>query len=154
MPEAVIIPVVALSMFGALAFLFHVRGRQSRERLQAQMDLQKRILERFESAQEFTEFLATAGGQKFLAGLSQENTGWAPARRVLAGLQAGLVLCLLGIGLMTIAFIESNLGPAYMGVIALSLGLGFLGSSVLSYRLSKGWGLLPPQRPANLVSEG
>lgn len=152
MPEAVIVPVAVVSFFAVLAFLFHLRSRHNRERLQAQMDLQTRILERFESAQEFAAFLGTEGGQKFVAGLSQEAAGWAPARRILGGLQAGLVLSLLGGGLLVIAAIESRNGFAYLGIVALALGLGFLGSSALSYRLSRGWGLLPPRRDERLVT--
>ena len=154
MPEAVIVPVVVLSFFGALSYVFHLRSRHNRERLQAQMDLQTRMLERFASAQEFTAFLTTEGGQKFVAGLSQEPAGWAPARRILGGLQAGLVLCLLGAGLVVIAAIETEVEPAYFGIVCISLGLGFLGSSALSYRLSRGWGLLPPRRDDHLVTEG
>lgn len=153
MPEVIIIPIVVLSFFVALAYVFHLRSRHNRERLQAQMDLQTRILERFESPQEFTAFLTTSGGQKFLSGLSQEAAGWAPARRILGGLQAGLVLCLLGAGLLVIAAIETEVEPAYFGIVFISLGLGFLGSSALSYRLSRGWGLLPPRREADLMPE-
>ena len=153
MPEAIIVPVAVLSFFGALAYVFHLRSRHNRERLQAQMDLQTRILERFESPQEFTAFLTTEGGQKFLAGLSQESAGWAPARRILGGLQAGLVLSLLGLGLAVIGGIEQAEEAVYFGIVFLSLGLGFLASSALSYRLSRGWGLLPPRREAHLLPE-
>lgn len=153
MPEAVIVPIVVITFFSALTFVFHLRAKHNRERLQAQMDLQTRILERFESPQEFTAFLTTSGGQKFLSGLSQESAGWAPAKRILGGLQTGLVLCLLGIGLIVISAIENEVEPAYFGIIALALGLGFLGSSALSYRLSRGWGLLPPRRDAELLPE-
>lgn len=152
MPEAIIVPIAVVSFFAVLAYLFHLRSRHNRERLQAQMDLQTRILERFESAQEFSAFLGTEGGQKFVAGLSQEATGWAPARRILGGLQAGLVLCLLGGGLLVIAAIDGRNAPVYFGIVALALGLGFLGSSALSYRLSRGWGLLPPRHDERLVT--
>lgn len=154
MPEAVIVPFVFVTVCSLLAFAFHLKSRHNRERLQAQMDLQTRMLERFASAQEFTAFLTTEGGQKFVAGLSQEPAGWAPARRILGGLQAGLVLCLLGLGMLVIAALESQNAPAYFGIGFLSLGLGFLGSSALSYRLSRGWGLLPPRRDDHLVTEG
>jgi hypothetical protein len=153
MPEVVIVPIVVLSFFAAFAYFFHLRSKHNRERLQAQMDLQTRVLERFESPQEFTAFLTTEGGQSFLSGLSQEKAGWAPARRILGGLQTGLVLCLLGVGLIVIAVIETEVEPAYFGIVCISLGLGFLGSSALSYRLSRGWGLLPPRREADLLPE-
>jgi hypothetical protein len=154
MPEVIILPFFFVSFFGALGYWIHLRTRQSRERLQAQMDLQTRVLERFESAQEFSSFLSTEGGQKFLSGLSAgERAGWAPARRILTGLQAGIVLCLVGLGLFAIAAIEGNNGPAYPGIISVALGLGFLISSALSFRLSKGWGLLPGGPGGDVRSE-
>jgi hypothetical protein len=144
MPEAIILPVLFLSVFACLAYWIQLRTRQGRERLQAQMDLQTRVLERFESAQEFTQFVATDGGQKFLAGLSTgERAGWAPARRILTGIQAGIVLSLVGCALFAIAAIEGSAEPAYPGIVILALGLGFLISSAVSHRLSRGWGLLP-----------
>jgi hypothetical protein len=56
--------------------------------------------------------------------------------------QTGIVLIALGLGLLSLAwYFDTDF--AVVGVIALSLGTGFLLASVASYRISSSLGLLP-----------
>jgi len=141
--EAVIIPIIFLSFFACLGYWLHVRDRRARERLQAQMELQTKILARFDSAQEFAGFLQTAGGRTFLSGLAEQPVR-RPAQRILTAIQIGIVVAMFGVGLCLIGWIERSNEPVLPGVVLLCVGAGFLIGAAVSYHLSKSWGLLEP----------
>lgn len=117
------------------------RQRRSRELIQARMQIQTRVLDHFDSAQEFAGFLQTEGGQKFLAGLSDER-GWRPAKRIVTGVSIGVVLVVLSLAFFVMAMVEMERRIAFPGFLGLSLGIGFLVASLASYKLSKAWGLI------------
>jgi len=127
-----------LALTGVLVYTYH---RRKRDLIQARMQLQTRILDRFDSAQDFAGFLESEGGRRFLAGLSDER-GWRPARRIVNGVSVGLVLVALSAAFFIMALVESERHIAFPGVITLALGLGFLAASWASHRLSKAWGLI------------
>ena len=55
-------------------------------------------------------------------------------------------MTLLGLGFMSLKQVVRGLDkepPVVIGILVLSLGIGFLASSAISYRLSRNWGLLP-----------
>ncbi len=145
MPEALIVPVFFITFFATLAYWIHVRSQRAREQLQAQMDLQTRVLERFDSPQELASFLQTEGGRKFIAGVVEERTGWAPAKRILFAIQTGVVATVMGIGFYTLQALTGEPDLIYPATILLFLGLGFLIAATLSYTLSKSWGLVKPR---------
>ena len=152
--EVVIIPIVLLTFFGSIAYWIHVRHRRSRERLQAQMELQTKILARFDSAQEFAGFLQTEGGRTFLSGLAEQPVR-RPTQRILNAILLGIVVSMAGVGLCLIGWIEWTTDPVLPGVVLLSIGAGFLIAAAVSYRLSKSWGLLaePSVRQADLLGD-
>ena len=72
-----------------------------------------------------------------------------PKDRILRAAQVGVVLGCLGIGLLLVSFFWSPSAPdggqsafAVLGMIALSLGVGFTVSAFASYRLAGVLGLL------------
>lgn len=135
---------VTLGMFGTIAFIFWViiEGRRRRERLKLVTDFHQRLLDKIGSAREFGEFLQTDGGNRFLGSLTVERAS--PNERILRSIQTGIVLSCLGLGLLALGWMypsDENLFLVF-GIVILALGLGFVTSSVVSYRLSKAWGLL------------
>jgi len=134
--------VVFVVSFLVAAFYLYLRQRSKREVLQARMELQTRVLDRFDSPQEFTAFLNTEGGQQFLDGISDEK-GWEPAKRILFAVQAGIVMVFLGLGLGSIWWMEGDEDLVYGATIFLFLGLGFLVAAFASHRLSRAWELMP-----------
>jgi hypothetical protein len=133
-----------LGFFGMIGWIVHVivDGRRRRERLKVFTEFHTRLLDRIGSTREFGEFLQTDGGTRFLETLSLE--GSAPKLRILRSIQAGIVLLALGVGLLMLGrmYQWDEEGFTVMGTIALSLAVGFLASSAVSYRLSKSMGLL------------
>ena len=139
--DAIVFPLLFLLFFGTIGFWIFTRFRRSQSLIQARMELQSRVLERFESPGEFTAFLDTVGGRRFLAGLSDER-GWRPMRRILTAIQWGLVLVFFGVGFLVMNINLEEDEIIAFGVLWIALGCGFLASATAAYLLSKAWGLL------------
>ena len=127
-----------------IGFSAWIVSRRRQEQARAQFDIQRRMLEKFESASEFVAFLNSESGRKFLDTVSIETVS--QAGRIFGSIQKGAIFTLMGIvGLCIVAYDIDDLIPlAVPSGIALATGLGYLVSAFASYRLSKQWGLLPP----------
>lgn len=131
-----------LASLSAWAVWLYSRRRQ--ERVRAELEVRRRMLEKFGNGEELTAFLASEGGRKFLEDLSTEHASHAD--KILASVKRGTILTLLGIGLWLLVGWERDLEPlGVFGTISLAIGLGYLGSAAVSYRFSKRWGLLPAE---------
>lgn len=135
-----------LSIFGSGTFVVWtlVNGWLRRSHLKASMDFNLRLLDRIGSIKEFNEFLQTEGGTKFMSSLTTSVTAKpisSPSGRILLASQIGVVLSALGIGLLSLQSTLANTGEAVgfliTGVIALSIGLGFLVSAGVSFWLAR-----------------
>ena len=110
----------------------------------------KRMLDKLGSVKDFSEFLHTPAGARFMHDLAAEpQASDGPKQRILRAAQLGIVLSSLGLGLLALSFFWSPYASdngqttfASLGVIALSLGIGFGVSAAASYRVSGALGLL------------
>lgn len=114
-----------------------------------QTDIYNKLLDRFSSNEEFLAYVRSEAGRRFLdsATLSFESHGepLAGIARFLLPLRMGVVLVSVGIGF---EFLHRSFGDAgtpfhVLGVIALSLGLGFVMSAVLAFGIARRFGLVP-----------
>ena len=94
---------------------------------------------------DFSEFLQTDGGAKFIDRVTAGGAPYDIRMTILRAVQTGLVLVALGAGLLLLAWMLRARYPfgdsevfTITGVIALSLGFGFLLSGLASYRLATG----------------
>jgi hypothetical protein len=73
-----------------------------------------------------------------------------PGERILRSIQSGIVLFTLGAGLMSLGYLQPSSREDFIivGVVMLSLGIGFMLASLASYRVSLAMGLMPPQQTA------
>jgi purine-cytosine permease-like protein len=146
---AAVFGVLGLASIVALLIGFStwILSRRRQERAREQVDIQRRILEKFGSAGEFVAFLESGAGRKFLAAVSSE--AGAQAHRIFGSIQKGAICTLIGVvGFCVVLFGHEDLEPlAVPSGIVLAIGLGYLISAFASYRLSKQWGLLPPSAP-------
>jgi hypothetical protein len=142
MPEVIIVPFI----FSTIGFIVWVAFNGWHRRLQVRllMDFNTRLLERIGSVKDFSEFLQTDGGAKFMDRVTAGGTPPDIRMMILRAVQTGLVLLALGTGLVLLAWILRARFPwdseifTITGVIALSLGVGFLLSGGASYRLASG----------------
>jgi len=104
--------------------------------------LQKNIVDKFSSAQELNDFLQSQEGNKFLNFL--KFNGLAPREKILSSLSKGVILSFFGIALVLIGqiFTEEMKYFNAFGIVIIALGVGFLISTFISYKLSKKWGII------------
>jgi hypothetical protein len=120
------------------------RRRQAMARMQS--EVHHKLIEKFASGHELTDFLQTPGGVQLIGSLEDAPAKTRPAEGILRSTQIGVILTLLGLGFMSLKQVVRGLDkepPVVIGILILSLGIGFLVSSAISFRLSRSWGLLP-----------
>jgi hypothetical protein len=162
-PEIIIVPALFI-MIGFVIWVV-VNGWQRRLRLKLTTEFNSKLLDRIGSVKDFNEFLQTEGGTKFMDSLTVERSSSRPQDSILRAAQTGIVLLTLGVGLLVLDWYFSvryaGAGDTevltVIGVIAASLGLGFLISGGVSYRLARVLGVLDrdgysggPGNPGNL----
>jgi hypothetical protein len=139
---AVSIPIVAFVVIGWIVRTV-VDSNRRKERMKTFTDFYTRLLDRMSSPKDFSDFLQTRGGQRFLETLTLERDH--PIERVLRAIQAGLVFLLVGIGFIagsTQARWDDWAGLRVIGIILMSLGVGFLLSATASFSITKSLGML------------
>ncbi len=129
-----------------------VSNRRKKFAIQSKAEVYNRMLDKFGSSREFADFLQTAEGRSFLDSFGRESVSPSlPLLKILGSVKVGIVLLLLGLALIGLSFWTAQgdveQGPMTAGVLLVSVGLGFLITAFVSYRLSKAWGLLPGNEP-------
>jgi hypothetical protein len=134
--DEVFIPIIAIlstSVMVVLIVYFVTTGR--RQRLEAQVMMQSRLIERFSSASELVDFLHSSAGKEFVTGVTI-----APEvltrDRIMSGFSRAVVLICLGIAflVLTFAYDRDWVIPA---VIVLSIGIGYFLATFISYKLAE-----------------
>ncbi|MGN6186574.1 MAG: hypothetical protein ACTHQM_23300 [Thermoanaerobaculia bacterium] len=127
-----IIAVLSTSTMVVLVVFFITRARQ--RRVEVQTEMQSRLIDRFGTAPELINFLQSPAGREFVAGV-QTAPAVLTRERILGGMTRAIVLSCLGgaFVLLTFTYEKDFAVPA---AILLSLGIGYLISTVLSYKLS------------------
>jgi hypothetical protein len=141
--EIIIVPFI----FSTIGFVVWVafNAWQRRQQVKLLTDFNSRLLERIGSVKDFSEFLQTDGGAKFIDRVTAGGTPPDVRMTILRAVQTGLVLSSLGAGLLLLAWMLRARYPfgefevfTITGTIAVSLGVGFLLSGGASYRLASG----------------
>jgi hypothetical protein len=146
MREELVMLIVMPTMFvvGGWAFKTLLNFIQQRQLTKLHYGLQDRLLEKLGSSPEAIQYLHSDAGEKMFALATKERTN--PYARILSALQAGAVLSLLGLGFIVLRYMTPSQdaveGFTVIGVLGISLGLGFLASSAAAYVFSKNWGLI------------
>jgi hypothetical protein len=118
-----------------MGWIIYLVAGLARRRQQATM--QKHLLDKFASAQDFAEFIQTPAGQKYVMGFTDTVTS--PRNSILGSIRIGFVLMFLGMGCLAGA--HGGWLTVRIGWISFLVGIGFLISSAVSYFLVKkaGW---------------
>ena len=133
--EDVLVPIAFFALVVLIAWIAYLaRKHNTHERA----ELRKHLLDKFNSGQDLTQFLATPQGQNFLREL-EIRKGSSAKDRILRAIVTGIVLSLLGLGFLALLRYEHDL--IFAGVIFLAIGIGFLIAAGVSYWLSKKWGI-------------
>jgi hypothetical protein len=123
-----------------------------------QTETHTKLLDRLTNQEDLLAYMQTPAGRRFLESApialdaSSRPLG-APLGSVLWSVQAGVVLLVLGIGVLFVgwgATPEIADGVRVIGVLGLSLGLGFVLSGAAAYGLSRRMGVFESRPPAAL----
>lgn len=145
--EFILPMVITVSFFAMIAWIVYVivDGKRRRERLKVFTDFHGKLMDRMASPAEFGAFIQSPGGQRFLATLSTERGG--PKVAIMRSVHTGTIMLALSIGLLFLQRLdlwnsEARAFVVFMGVIVLALGVGFLVSAGLSWRLGRSLGVM------------
>jgi hypothetical protein len=108
-------------------------------RSEQRIAVRKTLIEKYASAQDLNELMQTPAGRRLFAEFS---AGGSPLRSVLSSVQMGVLAILAGAGVWGIGAMMHNNAIFGIGGLLVCIGLGFLISAAITYRLSKSWGLL------------
>ena len=142
------IPVIAiLTVFCSVSFLTWVivDALRRKGQLRVMSEFHNKLLDRINNGKELAEFMDSPGGTKFIESISTERVH--PAHRVLRAVQVGIVLCAAGIGCRVVGW-QSTLiereaaeGFVILGIMLLSIGIGYLVSAAATFGLGRSLGV-------------
>lgn len=149
MDEVVFMPmIISIAFFGMVVWIVWLTVNAKNRRVQAQTEVQTKLIERFGTSKEFIEFLQSPAGQSFVSGV-EVTTALYARDRIIRGFGTGIVMSLLGLGFLAIWLFDHNGGFVYPGFILLGLGAGFFLSALVSLKMSRSYGLVQTaQSPA------
>ena len=101
-------------------------------------DMQKHMLEKFSSAQDFAEFVQSPAGQKYVTSFTDAVTS--PMESIFSSVKIGFVLMCAGIGFLVGGASMYSL-TFRIGWVSFLSGIGFLCAAAVSYLLARriGW---------------
>ena len=138
----IMLPVMTIAFAWIISLI--IAAFRHRASLRAQSDFHNRLVDKFSSAEVFTNYLKSEAGRDFFEKLGSEPV--TPLTRILGSIQRGVILTLLGFGFFVINnIIGTEDSRSIMLILATTLttvGIGFLISSAISYRLAKSWGII------------
>jgi len=153
------VPLIAfgfgLTAIFVLARMFVENRRWSRI-FKLQSDVHGKLIDKFTSNQELAAYMETDAGRKFLEaapipiGIEQDRRVPSAVARVLTPLQAGIVMVLLGIGLLSLRHAGPDMDTPmlFFGTVVLMPGIGFIISAGVSWLLAAKLGLMPAETAA------
>ena len=131
------IPIVGIVVSSAMVIwvVALVTGARTR-RVEAQVQMQSKLIERFGTAPELVEFLHSPAGRQFVAGV-QSAPAALSRERIMSGFTRAIIMTALGGGFIALAIIEDNGDWFIPATIVFSLGVGYLIATFVSWRFSK-----------------
>jgi hypothetical protein len=101
-------------------------------------DMQRHMLEKFSSAQDFAEFVQSPAGQKYVTSFTDTVTN--PMGSIINSIKIGFVVMFAGVGFLA-GSVGSNPFTTRIGFVLSLTGIGFLCAALVSYFLARriGW---------------
>jgi len=132
--------VVMPIMFFVIGYIVKLYMDARKNKLKS--ELHQKLVDKFNNVSELNDFLQSDSGNKFLKSLSIEYVQ--PKERIMSYISRGLIAGFVGLSFLPVGLIFSNESKYYfaVGIVIFSLGVSFLVSSWISYKLSTKWGII------------
>lgn len=145
-----LIPILGMLIgFAMVIGIIVIFTRARQRRMEIQAELQSKLIERFGSTPDLVAFLQSPAGREFVTGVQQGPMKYT-RERIISGFRRSIVLTMLGLALTGLEFYEHGFLP--FGLIVLFLGLGYLGATIVSMKLSHS--MIEPASPYTSSSAG
>jgi len=134
--EMIWIPIIGILSSSAMVVLvvyFVTRSRQ--RRVESQVEMQGRMIDRFGTAPELISFLQSPAGRQFVAGV-QTAPAVLTRERILSGFTRSIVLIALGAAFLFLTYFEHDRDFAIPASILFFLGVGYFIATMVTYKLS------------------
>lgn len=136
--------IAGVAVIGWIIRIF-VTNRRTLKMAQMQVDLQNRLIDKFDSSEALQSYLESEGGKELMKATPIEKAS--PYGRILGSIQAGVILTLGGLALFLLrnqvpGESGEDFGLMFLGALGTAVGLGFLISAAAAFFLSKSWGLI------------
>lgn len=156
--------IVMIVLLFALAWIIRtlVENRRWTKAFALQSEVHGKLIDRFATNQELLGYMETDAGRRFLEAapiVTEAETRRMPnlVSRMMATLQVGLVLTLLGAGLLSLKNVVGDAGTAMLvlGIIAMMPGIGLILSAGVLWVLGRRLNLMePPHVPTGMDVRG
>jgi len=140
------IVILILGQFVFLGFIIWVVARAREARMRQRSEERSRLLERFSSSQELTDFLNSEAGAKMLG----KGEAAHPARSLTAAVFAGVISLFTGSAFLLLVAGHGDPSGGNLvvpGLLFVMAGIGILISAAISAWLFRRSGLLPGSKP-------
>ena len=149
------VALIVMTITGGIVFLAKtvLDHRRWHRAVKAQAELNTKLIDRFASSEDLLAYLQSPQGKLLteaptLPHVAAARTMDAPLSRIFWSLQAGAVLAFAGLGMVFVSTrmtgeLELARPPIFaFGTVILTIGIGFLASSLISFLLSQRLGLV------------
>lgn len=144
------IPVSFAVLFGFIAWVIG-KTRQEIAATRAREQIHTKMVDKFSASDEFVKFMQTPEGAKYLESFTERPKS-RPIDKIIGAARTGVIVVMISLGFILVGALTSGGSPVVenppfiIGLLGLFLGVGFLGSGLVSHRLSKAFGLLNGER--------
>lgn len=156
MSETVGIMFVMTVIVGGLVWLIRTffNNLYHKRELAVMAKFHDKLFDKLNDPSDVRALLESSASERLFQSLSRERSPNVH-RKVLFGLQAGIVLAMAGLAFLVLGWMYhfDDDGFTILGVLALATGMGFLLSSALSYYLSQKWNLLAKDAERREITE-
>ncbi len=140
--EVALIPIVSvICTFTMIVMVVWLIARAKQRQARYRADVQTKLIEKFNSAPELADFLASPAGKQFVGGM-HEPVRAAVHDRIFGGIKWSLLVTAVGIGFLVARLAGEDEDLIFPAGILIALGVAWMIATFVTYRLSKSWGLI------------
>lgn len=139
---ALLIPIFSVvGSFTMVVMIVWLISRAKQRQARYRAEVQTKLIEKFNSAPELADFLASPAGKQFVGGM-HEPIRASVHDRIFSGIKWSLIITFIGVGFLIARFGTNDADLIVPAGILIALGIGWMIATFVTYRLSRSWGLI------------